>query len=361
MAGKQTPEPRSEWQTPEPPLFLQECVDIGADGGRGNLLGIQPVMTVDDYHRLDRFKQKLGGYLEAAAQREWITEKTVVVFPEYIGTWLVALEAPQRVLRARSLTGAMLRLIMRRPAGFTRQLFRAHSRDRIKDALFRMHADRIADAYQQAFSRLASRFGVTVVAGSVLMPGPRVEQGVLRPGDGPLYNVGAVFHPDGRLDERLIKKVHPIPLEEPYTCAADPAELPHFDTPAGRMGVLICADSWYPDTYAALRPQGVQFVVVPSYLVPAGIWESPWRGYGRDRTPDDVDLRDLKTITEKQAWLKYALAGRVRLAGCHAGVNVFLRGTLWDLGSDGSSVAVWDGGHYVSRATDAAALLNLWL
>ncbi len=361
MPEKQISEPRSEWHTPEPPLYLQECVEIGADAGTGNLLGIQPVMTVDDYHRLDRFEQKLGGYLDEAARRGWISEKTVVVFPEYIGTWLVALEAPQRVLRARSLTAAMLRLILRRPAGFAQQLFRARSRDRIKDALFRMHADRIADAYQQAFSRLASQYGVTVVAGSVLMPGPRVEQGKLRAGDGPLYNMGAVFHPDGRLDERLIKKVHPIPLEEPYTCAADPAELPHFDTPAGRMGVLICADSWYPDTYAALRPQGVQFVVVPSYLVPAGIWESPWRGYGRDRTPNDVDLRDLKTITEKEAWLKYALAGRVHLAGCHVGINVFLRGSLWDFDSDGSSVAVWEGGHYMSRATDAAVLLNLWL
>jgi predicted amidohydrolase len=39
------------------------------------------------------------------------------------------------------------------------------------------------------------------------------------------------------------------------------------DTPAGRLGVLIGSDSWYPDNYRQLDEQGAQLVAVPAFVV----------------------------------------------------------------------------------------------
>ena len=65
--------------------------------------------------------------------------------------------------------------------------------------------------------------------------------------------------------------------------------------------------------------------------------------------------------TEGEAWRKYALAGRLAQSGARHGLNVFLRGSLWDMKADsGTAIAVREG--EVREAGRAGgALLNLWL
>lgn len=60
-----------------------------------------------------------------------------------------------------------------------------------------MKADSMAADYQTLFGGLAKEFGVTVVAGSIALPAPRIEHGKLLPGSGPLYNSSIVFGSDG--------------------------------------------------------------------------------------------------------------------------------------------------------------------
>ena len=59
--------------------------------------------------------------------------------------------------------------------------------------------------------------------------------------------------------------------------------------------------------------------------------------------PRDFDRADFKRITYEQAWIKYALPARFALAGVKDGMNVFLRGRFWDLGSDGETILIQDG------------------
>jgi len=66
-----------------------ESVEHGADAGLGNLLGIQPAMTPAAYASADALFAKLAGYLDDAGRRGWVGPRTIAVFPEYIGTWLV--------------------------------------------------------------------------------------------------------------------------------------------------------------------------------------------------------------------------------------------------------------------------------
>jgi hypothetical protein len=123
----------------------------------------------------------------------------------------------------------------------------------------------------------------------------------------------------------------------------------------------VCADSWYPSPYARLKAQGAELLVVPSCITEAGMWDKPWRGYDGAATPADVDPGDVDILTEGQAWRKYALTGRLAQAGALSGVNVFLRGALWGMGMDGSSLLVQGNGLRVEAQRGQAALLNLWL
>ena len=171
--------------------------------------------------------------------------------------------------------------------------------------------------------------------GSIVLPSPRVEAGRLVAGDGSLENVSAVFRPDGGVEDALARKAYPIEEEKAFLVACPLSGLPVFVTPAGRLGVLICADSWYPQAYRLLRAKKIDLLAVPSYAADDDCWNRPWHGYDGAPAPSDVDPADVGRLTEGQAWSRYALLGRFASSGARAGANVFLRGELWDLGDDG--------------------------
>ncbi|AOS97429.1 Carbon-nitrogen hydrolase [Microbulbifer aggregans] len=343
-------------ENPKPSTALLEPLNSPLHGA-ANLLSIQPHLDVADYAQAGLLQRKLSGYLDQARSAGWLSPQTVVVFPEHIGTWLVAEGESALVFAADTTTGALAWAALGNLSGFLYRLVGAEEQDPFAASLFRTKSEAMADQYQQIFSGLASEYGVTVVAGSILLPEPAVKDERLVVGLGPLYNSSFVFFADGRV-AGPVRKVYPIDSELPFT---EPAplddSLPIVETPAGRLGVLICADSWYPDTWAQI--QSAQLVAVPSFSSPDGIWESPWGGYNGARAPDDVADSDVQKLTEAEAWRKYALGGRGRQL--RAGINTFLRGDLWDLGDDGQTMAVLDGELILGQRKDIAIVSSLWL
>ena len=342
-------------------LHIQEVTEYGADAQRGNLLGIQSFMVPADYSSADTFCAKIDGYLGVASRKGWLGERTIVVLPEYVGTWLVSAGEGEGVYRAETIARAMQALVLSHPLRFAGALPRGRSKDVVKGALFRMQAARMAEIYHAVFSGLAGKHRATIVAGSIVLPSPELRSGRLVIGRGALYNVSVVYAPNGLAHEDVVRKAFPIQAELPFTAPGSVSELPVFDTPAGRLGVLVCADSWYPAPYEAIVEQRAEIVTVPSYLAPAGIWEQPWRGYDGAPAPGDVDARDVGRLAEGEAWLKYALAGRLARAGIEHGINVFLRGDLWDLGSDGHTTVVRAGVVLEAKHVPGAAIVNSWL
>jgi hypothetical protein len=339
---------------------LREIADHGQDAGCGNLLGIQPHMRGVDYASEETFYKKLKGYFQVAAQKGWIGERTIAVLPEYLGTWLVAAGESPAALSAPAIQGAMTSLVLRHALPFASQVLRAKEADRVKASLFRLKAGEMARIYQTVFSRLAKEYKTTIVAGSILLPEPRVKDGQITPTKGHLYNTSFVFRPDGAVEPRFSLKIFPIQDELPFVATAPLESLPVFDTPAGKLGVLVCADSWYPEPYQRLKDQGVELIAVPSASSPAAVWDQPWGGYSGFPAPADVDTRDYKTLTERQAWGKYALAGRIGCTGARAGINLFLYGDLWDLDFGGGHWRLVKGELNIEGGT-GPALINLWL
>lgn len=350
----------ANWPSPDArPVPGLQASAIGEDRGRGNLLGVQPWLQPADYASAARLQARLEGWLREAAARGWLGERTIVVFPEHIGTWLVAADESGLVHRAGTLGAAMPWIALRHPIAVARAWRDAGEADRLVAALFRARAAPMADAYQQVFANLARAHRVTIVAGSIVLPEPRIADGRVRPGTGALYNTGAVFSPAGDA-QALVRKLYPIASELPFTARGAPAALRTVDTPAGRLGVLVCADAWYPDAWAALRRQGVDVVAVPSFAAGDGLWEAPWAGYNGAAAPPDVDPADIGRIDEAAAWLRYAMAGRLPGSGARAGINVFLRGQLWDLGDDGATISA-AAAVQVDARRDGPTLTNLWI
>lgn len=336
---------------------------LGSARGRGNMLGIEPYMVPEDYASQDAFLNKLNAYLRIAQHENWLNEKTIILFPEYIGTWLILIHESRKIFEAPTLEIAQRTLVLRHLLEFGIQFLRSKEKGRAEAAIFGVKAAQMAESYRAVFSQLARQYSVTIIAGSIILPELRVSGQSLILNNGPLRNVSIVCKPDGTLHPRPIYKAFPTSKELPFITPAPVNDVPSFETPAGRLGVLICADSWFPQAYVPLNSQGIDMLAVPSYeaLAPKH-WNRPWPGYDGWSPPPDVDIHDIKRITEAQAWEKYSLAGRISASGAKYGMNVFLRGKLWDQDLGGKpATLVRNNEIFVEEPTQKAAMLNLWL
>jgi hypothetical protein len=342
-------------------LYLDEKLELGSDGNRGNLLGIQPYMLAADYATEESFFEKMDGYLDAACQKGWLNPHTITILPEYLGSWLVVIGEKARVHQAKTVDQAMRPIILRSMLPFIQELLSAREGNRVNASIFRIKAVQMAQAYQAVFSKLAKKYGITIVGGSILLPSPSIQDGTIKPGKGALYNVSAVFKPDGQVHPALSVKAFPISTELPFVASGSTGDLPVFETPAGRLGVLVCADSFYPQAYEQMKSLKADLIAVPSFSMGKGLWNQPWGNYSGAEAPADVDPADAGRLTEGEAWHKYALLGRIASAGVKHGVNVFLHGELWDLQAENSPSIMVSGQSWVESVATRGALLNLWL
>jgi len=237
----------------------------------------------------------------------------------------------------------------------------AGGQDKVVDSLFRMKADAVANIYQETFSRLAKNYGATIVAGSLFLPEPEVENGQLVLGEGDLQNITALFHPDGALDPNLVRKIFLTPSERPIASAGPLDQQLAFDTPAGNLAVLICADSWYLESYENLAAQEPDIIVVPNNFDTKGGWDAIWQGTDPGPQPRDVDLSDVGRITEGEARLKYTLDGRMQETGAKTGMHVFSGGKLWDMEMTGHTIIFTEDEIIEASPEARGAVVNYWL
>ena len=306
-------------------LRINLTVDQGVPADRGNLLGIQPELFPTDYQNPGHLRRKLAAYLQTAHDLGLLSDKTIVVLPEHIGTWLMISGEKDELYQAGTLKEAMNWLAISNPLAFIRGLISAQGDNRLDDAYLRMKADTMARDYQAMFGGLAREFGVTLVAGSIILPEPSVSEGELKIGRGALYNSSLVFGSDGLPLGQPQRQQHPV-FEQRDVLEADRQQaLRVVDTPAGRLGVLIGSDSWYPRYYRQLNDQGAQLIAVPAFISGRDTWNKPWNGYKGLSTPSEVSLKPGE-MSEGQAWHRLTLTSQLPISQAKGGVSVFLRG-----------------------------------
>ncbi|MBT8764752.1 carbon-nitrogen hydrolase family protein [Metapseudomonas boanensis] len=196
---------------------------VASDHGRatesGNLLVIRPSLYPSDYRDPAFLRLKLAASLDAARTAGLLNKNTVVALPDQIGTWLLLRGEKQSLYQARSLDEADTLLKLSHPTLIGRLFLQGQG---VEEALLRTKAKRMARDYQKLFSGLAREYGVTLLAGSIVLPTPYFKEGKLRSGHGELYNLALAFSPDG--------KVLGKPYRQPWPESSQEVTLQHLDT-----------------------------------------------------------------------------------------------------------------------------------
>ncbi len=102
----------------------------------------------------------------------------------------------------------------------------------------------------------ARRHNVTIVCG--------LDENVRAEGGGTLYNTVVTIGPEGTVLNRHRKLMPTNPERMVHGCG-DGAGLRVVDTPAGRIGTLICWENYMPLARYALYAQGIQVYIAPTY------------------------------------------------------------------------------------------------
>lgn len=334
-------------------LRIELALDQGTPSGQGNLLGIEPLLYPGDYQNLTRLHRKLAAYLEQARVKGLVNERTVVVLPEHIGTWLWARGEKRELYQVTQLREAYQWLELSNPVRYGLAMYSATGDDRRSDAHLRMKASQMAADYQKVFGDLAREFGVTLVAGSIVLPGPYLDHGVLRAGSGALYNASLVFSGSGAVLGQVHRQQYPDSNVRRFIEPGDGYPPQVVETPAGRLGVLLGSDAWYPSSYQQLAEQNAQIIANPAFVES---WNGPWRGNRHQPRATELDLQPGET-SEEQAW--YHLSETAVPAGV-ASMSVFLRGQFWEVRGEGLGFANLNALYHAS-ASKGARLINLWL
>lgn len=106
------------------------------------------------------------------------------------------------------------------------------------------------DDIVQRFSNFSISYNINIIAGS--MPEMR---------NGKLYNVGYLCKRDGTVER--YEKIHVTPDEAKVWGMQGGNEIKVFDTDCGKIGILICYDSEFPELSRLLADQGMDILFVP--------------------------------------------------------------------------------------------------
>ncbi|HUC18475.1 MAG TPA: nitrilase family protein [Acetobacteraceae bacterium] len=80
-----------------------------------------------------------------------------------------------------------------------------------------------------------------------------------------IYNSAVVVGPEGVIG--VFRKIHLWDTENRFFAQGD-LGFPVFDLPFGRLGVFICYDGWFPESYRMCALKGADILCVPTNWVP---------------------------------------------------------------------------------------------
>jgi N-carbamoylputrescine amidase len=137
------------------------------------------------------------------------------------------------------------------------ELFRSQYFCRVESADLFDLAEPIPGPSSEALARVAKECGIVIVASLFE-----------KRATGLYHNTAAILNADGNL-EGIYRKMHipddPLYYEKFYFTPGD-LGYRNFDTPFGRIGVLVCWDQWYPEGARLTALQGADVLFYPTAI-----------------------------------------------------------------------------------------------
>ncbi|WP_296703366.1 hypothetical protein [Algoriphagus sp.] len=324
----------------EPESYISIIEEINpTDTLDRNIIGIQPYMMASDYVNAVKFKQKIRQYLVAATEKGFIRDKTIILYPDYIGTWLVLLGEKHALAEKETLKEAISTFILSNVFDFFLGYIKTgDEEDKSVSAILRMKSKVMASVYYNTFSELAKETRAHIVAGTIVLPGPYVSNGELFVENKKnLQNVSFVFGPDGKIVGEPIVELYPNSSELKFISEPESKRVQTIEFPFTKSSILIDHDSWYPQLYNQANSSGSEITLVPSFQTGSNSMDSLWKGFDKEPNPSFLNKEDMNQIKVKEAWSKYSLANPSNGPSNTISLNVFLRGEFWELGTDGQT------------------------
>ncbi|TWU23846.1 bifunctional GNAT family N-acetyltransferase/carbon-nitrogen hydrolase family protein [Novipirellula artificiosorum] len=135
------------------------------------------------------------------------------------------------------------------PELFTVQLFSSFPRD-MESRQAVLKVAEFYDEYKRMFVKLANEFNLYIIGGST----PAIIDGELR-------NTAHLFTPSGEIHTQ--DKLHITPVERHYYGCLPGDAIRVFDTPMGRIGIVVCYDVEFPELVRLIALNGVEVLFVP--------------------------------------------------------------------------------------------------
>jgi predicted amidohydrolase len=294
-----------------------------------NLIAVQAQISLDIYESPETFRRWVLNLTEEAVKGLPVAS-TLVAFPEMIGFPLLLTLADKQTLTDKTLGQVLKRLLKSKWLDVIQQGIK--HRHFSVSSVFLPFAVPAYLAYKNAFAEAAKTFGVTLVAGSSLLPhiSEEASRGVHITSP-KVYNTSFVFAPTGQLLGRSQKMYLTPGMESRLGLAKGRlSELHVMHTPVGGVAVPICLDAFYTSVIDHLDGLGAEIVVMPS--------ANPLPWFGRWAANPE--------LSEGEAWMNYSLTQQLRdRVNIRYGLNSLLVGQVWDIGFEGcSSIVLVDDG-----------------
>ena len=282
------------------------CVDSQSEMSSMRITVVHPTdLTQACYKNVHSFRETMHRHLNNAFGVEgnelnWTRDRNqqeIIVFPELIGAWLVALNEKPFVFWIPSRLLAFIFIALSNMVSFVRFFiaeiwiyFSVMKRlsnvlnfevweGIVERSVFKLKSHVMFDVYVSIFSEIARKRKAYVVAGSIYLPKIVFNERWKRVTSEGLYNQSIVFDPRGNICHISIKQ-HPSEEEDMIVTNSKHEEANTFHIEGfGKVAVLICNDSWYPSCYPETTQDVPSLIVIPSFSAPSTLWNNSWQGH----------------------------------------------------------------------------------
>jgi hypothetical protein len=306
-----------------------------------------------DYSSPERFYDKMESYMEEAKKNGFVKEGTIFLFPEHIGTPLVLLGEKKTVYAANSISSALTQIAIGNLFGYFNTYLASTNQKNRGEIIFKMKADEMKSTYENTFRKLSTLYGVTIIAGSILLPTSEInpETNKIQLKNGSIFNSSFIFLLDGKIFPKIGIK-HNLAKTERLVAVSQNSKDVFLEF--NKSGIILSNDSLYSSMYGE-KSKNMEILLSPSALLEND--EIDWKNIDIYGSKEILDT----SLTQTELWRKYSIFEKTKTSQANRIViQVFLLGKFFDLTLEGESSGMIR--YVASEGLDNKnpAILNVW-
>lgn len=325
----------------------------GTDRKYGNIVSMQVFLRSEDFAKAEWWSERIEELVRAGKTANIYDRKTIIIFPEHVGTGLVLLDEKEAVFESENWKSAMDVIVKKYESEIAPFLDVSKKPAAKWEAVFRYKSQKMADVYTQTFSKLAKENNTPILGGSIILPSPKVVKGSLViDQNGPLYNVSIPFSADGKVMDPLVRKTLVTEDESLLIDAGEISQDRTWIVPGWKVGVFLGQEVFNSALYERLKGKPLDGLVSPAVSFP---------NLSKTNLKSFINDDSFLSLSENEIWEKFGLTKFIKTTRAVESVQVFLHGNFFEARTSGRTYNVRDFVNFDSVDSDSEPrILNLY-